>query len=231
MHYAEFKQGDLDLLRTLVRTFPFAVIAVNGPERPLIAQAPLTLRDAAAGSIAVDFHLARTNAIVAAMDDGVPVTIVVNGPSAHISPSWYKERFPSPAADRSRTAPTYDYISVVLTGRVRHLPADGLVEQIADLVRHHEPADGWKFEEIDSDLLRAWCGMLIGCRMEIESFDLTAKVSQDKGDGGRSGVVSGLTSRSELQDVAIARLIADYDGSPQSLSNAMGDLTRRRVRS
>lgn len=51
---------------------------------------------------------------------------------------------------------------------------------IADLVTYHEPADGWRFEELDPALLVSWCDMLIDCRTVIATFDLTAKLSQNR---------------------------------------------------
>lgn len=88
MHYAEFKQDDPELLKTLIQTFPFAVIAINGASQPVMAQAPLTFRDMGGQAGTIDFHLARANTITDDISDGTNATILVNGPNAHISPSW-----------------------------------------------------------------------------------------------------------------------------------------------
>lgn len=140
MHYAEFKQDEPELLKTLIQTFPFAVIAINGALQPVLAQAPLTFREMGGQAGTVDFHLARANTITDRISDGTSVTILVNGPNAHISPSWYTGRFKDASADRSRAAPTWNYLSATLTGRLQILERCDLEAQIADLVRHHEPA-------------------------------------------------------------------------------------------
>jgi transcriptional regulator len=191
----------------LIEQFPFAVIAINGTARPVVAQAPLTFRDGLASQGVVDFHLARANIITNAIKDGSEATILVNGPNAHISPSWYTGRFPDSSADRSRTAPTWDYLSATLTGRLRILSLAGLEKQIADLVAHHEPADGWRFEEIDPSVLMSWCDMLVGYRFEIETFDLTAKLSQNQTPADIPGISRGLRLREGLADEAIAQLV------------------------
>lgn len=86
-HYAGFKQADPDLVPPLIRRFPFAMIAVNGVQAPVIARAPLTPRCGRSPAGAVEFHLARTNPIVPLLEIGSQPTVVVSGPSAPISPS------------------------------------------------------------------------------------------------------------------------------------------------
>ncbi len=227
MHYGEFKQSDTELLRSLIRAFPFATIAINGKDRPIVAHAPLTVRSLDDQQTAIDFHLAKKNEITTLISGDQPATVIVSGPGAHISPSWYVERFPSPASDRSRTAPTYNYVCATLYGRLHHLPSRDLRDQIAELVRHHEPSDGWKFHEIAPDILDVWCNALNAFRMEIEHFEITAKVSQDRTPGDRSGVVEGLRRRAELQDEWMAELVKSYDGSPNSLTETLKRFTRR----
>lgn len=217
MHYGMFKQYDPAVMRALIETFPFAMIAINGEHGPLIAQAPLTFRPHTGKCGAVDFHLARENAFVAALDDGVDTTIVVNGPQAHISPSWYTGRFSGPDSDRSRTAPTFNYVSVVFRGKIEILSDDLLHRQVEDLVTDHEPADGWKFKEIDRQLFENWCKMLVGVRVEIDSFDMTAKVSQDQEPADRVGITTGLLGRDAFADKAMATMVERFDGSPEML--------------
>ncbi|WP_405048488.1 FMN-binding negative transcriptional regulator [Rhizobium rhizogenes] len=81
-----------NLLQCLIETFPFAVIVINGNGRPLVARAPLTFRDKPGSAGAIEFHLAQQNSIVDTIADGMPATIIIDGPSAHISPSWYTAR-------------------------------------------------------------------------------------------------------------------------------------------
>lgn len=217
MHYAEYKQTDPSLVRDMVETFPFATFIVNGEEGPIVAQAPLTFRDGRAPAGALEFHLARVNPIAPSMTPGTPVTVLVQGPGAAISPSWFNASFPGPNPDRSRTAPTYNYVSLVLRGRLEFMSEEALQVQIADLVRAHEPQDGWRLEELAPQLWEGWRRAIQGYRLEIDAFDLTAKLSPGDVPGDRPGVVQGLRRRSLQDDKAMARLVANYDGTPASL--------------
>lgn len=225
MHYAEFKLPDAALLRTLIEAFPFAAVAINGGASPILAQAPLTFREKPGSPGAVEFHLARQNVITDAIDEGMTATILVNGPSGHVSPTWYTSRFPDASADRSRTAPTWDYVSATLAGRLRRLSRAELQTQITDLVAHHEPVDGWRIEEIDPDLFESWCGLLIGYRLDIESFDLTVKLSQNQMREDRPGIATGLRKRAGFADTAMASLVEGFDGTSASVEDMIRALS------
>ncbi len=220
MHYAHFKQTDPRVLKALTLAFPFATIAANGEGRPITAHAPLTFREDNANE-AVEFHLAKANPIIPYLQNGTKLTITINGPSAHISPNWYTARFSGANPDRSKTAPTYDYIIANLSGSVQILGATELTSQINDLVAISEPDDGWKIDEIDQDTFGKWQNMIIGFRMPIESFDLTAKLSQEQDVADKAGIIEGLRKRGTGSDLALSRIIEMFDGSPEYLIQAL----------
>lgn len=224
MHYAEYKHTDPALIQTVVETFPFASISVNGDEGPRIAHAPLTFRSGNAPAGALEFHLARANPIAHDMKIGVPVTILVQGPGAAISPSWYSSSFPGPASDRSRTAPTYNYISLIMHGRLTFMDDPALQRQIKDLVTASEPEGGWRTEELAPDLWHGWRKLIQGYRLEIVSFDLTAKLTPGDVAEDRRGVVEGLLERRELTDESMAHLVGGYDGTSESFQALLRSL-------
>jgi len=217
MHYAEYKHTDPDLVRALVDIFPFAAISVNGSHGPRIAHAPLTFRNGRFPAGALEFHLAKANPIARDMKIGVPVTILVQGPGAAISPSWFTSSFPQDDSDRSRTAPTYNYVSLIMNGRLEFMDDQALQTQIKDLVLASEPEGGWRTEELAPDLWQGWRKLIQGYRLEIESFDLTAKLSPGDVPEDKVGVIAGLLDRNVLADASMAHLLRGHDGTSQSL--------------
>lgn len=226
MHYAEYKVADPAVVRAVIETFPFAAIMANDSHGPKVAQAPLTYRSGREPAGAVEFHLAKANPVISLMVLGAPVTILVNGPGAPISPSWYAVSYPHRDSDRSRTAPTYNYLSLVIHGRLAFMSDADLRTQIHDLVAASEPADGWRTEELAPDLWSQWRQLIQGYRVEIERFDLTAKFSTGDTEGDKAGVIAGLNSRAVLADRSMAVLLNGYDGSPQSLREVVTSLQK-----
>jgi predicted FMN-binding regulatory protein PaiB len=221
MHYAQYKHADPSLVQDMVETFPFAMILVNGNEGPLVAQAPLTFRTGCSPAGAVEFHLALINPITEVMTPDIPILVSVQGPGAAISPSWFTASYGGAASDRSQTAPTYNYVSLHMRGRLEHMPDEALQTQIKDLVGAHEPKDGWRIEELDPRLWEAWRRMIRLYRVEVDSFDLTAKLSDGDSPGDRPGVVEGLRRRGVLDDADMATLVEGNDGTPTSLRSLL----------
>lgn len=221
MHYAQYKHADPSLVRDMVETFPFAMILVSGNAGPLVAQAPLTFRTGRSPAGAVEFHLALINPIAEAMTPDIPVLVSVQGPGGAISPKWFNASYGGPAPDRSQTAPTYNYVSLHMRGRLMHMPDGALQTQIKDLVRAHEPEDGWRIEELDPRLWEAWRRTIRLFRLEVDSFDLTAKLSDGDSPGDRPGVVEGLRRRGVLDDADMATLVEGNDGTPGTLRSLL----------
>jgi transcriptional regulator len=219
MHYAEFKLNKPGLIPAMVSAFPFATIMVNGPTCPLAVHAPATLTTEADGSERLEFHIAMANPAYEAMRLNPLATVCFHGPSAAISPSWYEGRFPGKDADRSRTAPTYNYLNLVVTGRVAPMTESELGDQIRDLVEKLEPDDGWQFDEIGVETYAAWSSLIRGFRISIETADLTAKLSQDQKTDDRVGITKGLRRRSGFMDDAMAELVQGFDGTAGSLTS------------
>jgi|GEM_PF-799157 len=221
MHYEHFKQHDPKVLKALIESFPFVTITTNCPDGLVVAHAPLTFKQGITANGAVEFHLAKANPIIPYLQNGAKITIMVNGPSAPISPSWYTARFSGDKPDRSKTAPTYNYINAKLNGSIQTMDTEHITSQISDLVVANEPDNGWKMQEIDPATFSKWCGLIAGFCMPIESFDMTAKLSQEQNAADRPGIIAGLEKRGAYHDMAMAQMVEVFDGTPQSLIKAL----------
>ena len=78
--------------------------------------------------------MAKANQHWRAITDGMPALVIVTGPEAYISPSWYASK-----AEHGRVVPTWNYLAVHLTGAVfvRRDPA-WLLALVTDLTNRHE---------------------------------------------------------------------------------------------
>jgi transcriptional regulator len=224
MHYEAFKQKDPRVLKALIENFPFATITVNGPDGPIVARVPITFKQGSSANGVVEFHLAKENPIVSYLQNGTNITVTINGPSSHISPSWYTHRFSGEKPDRSKTAPTYNYISADMSGTLQVMSTLELTQQIDDLVSHMEPGAGnnsWAMSEIDKPTFTQWRERITGFRMPIERFDLTAKLSQEQNAADKPGIIAGLRQRGGSQDIVMAQIIELFNGTPNSLIKAL----------
>jgi transcriptional regulator len=187
MHPAPaFLEADEAKLLAHLAAFPFATIAAAPAGRPLVAHAPLVIRRLPEG-LALDLHLSRNNALAPAIAEGFRAVAVSLAADAYISPDWYE------SADQ---VPTWNYVSVEAEGAVRMLDAAELVSLLDDLSAQEEgrlaPKPPWTRGKMGPGRFEAMLSGIVGGRLTVERLEGTFKLSQNKGEADRAGVISGL---------------------------------------
>jgi len=140
-------------------------------------------------------HLALANPHAARAADGAEALVIVPGPEAYLSPNWY----PSKAVD-GRQVPTWNYEAVHVRGRLRWFSDR---ERLLDLLRRlserfeaGSPAP-WRVEDAPADYIDRLLRGIVG--VEVETLEITAKrkLSQNKPQADRAGVIAGLEAAGE----------------------------------
>ncbi len=177
-----FRSDDRDLHEALIAEIGFGMVFLTTPDGPRVAHTPLL----STGDGAVQFHLARGNALTRHLD-GAMALAVVNGPDGYVSPRWY--------ADAAQV-PTWNYVALELEGRVRRMDQDGLRALLEGLSARHEAriADGthWTMDKMPEPQLRQMMGAIVGFEMEVLAWRPTFKLSQNKPADECTRVAAGL---------------------------------------
>ena len=179
---AAFRLDDRDLHEALIAQVGFATVFATTPDGPRVAHVPLL----STGDGAVQFHLARGNALARHLD-GMTALAVVNGPDGYVSPRWYAD---------SAQVPTWNYVALELEGRVHRIDQDGLFAQLGGLATVNEArvVEGtpWTIDKMPEDALRKMMAAIVGFEMEIQAWRPTFKLSQNKSADERARVAIGL---------------------------------------
>lgn len=192
-----YRTDDRALCESLIEEIGFGMVFAQTPDGPRVAHTPLL----STGDGAVQFHLARGNALTRHLD-GATALIVVNGPDAYVSPRWY---------DNRDTVPTWDYIALELEGRVRRMADEGLEAFLhAAIAKHEGRLEGapWLAEE-SSD--RVWNGLfrgITGFELEVLAWRPTLKLSQNKSAPERARIAEGLEAAGHAALAHLVREIA-----------------------
>ena len=188
-----FRTDDRALMEKLIDENGFGTVFLTTPEGPRVAHTPLL----STGEDAVQFHLARGNALTRHLD-GATALITVNGPDGYVSPRWYANR---------DTVPTWDYVAIELEGRVRRTQDAELEVFLHTLIAKHERRTGgepWRAEEASGPL---WAGLfraIVGFELEVTAWRPTIKLSQKKSPAERATIAAGLDASGAP---ALARLM------------------------
>ncbi len=176
-----YRSDDRALCEALIDEVGFGMVFAATPDGPRVAHTPLLTT----GDGAVQFHLARGNALTRHLE-GETALIVVNGPDAYVSPRWYTNR---------DTVPTWDYVALELEGRVRRMADEGLEAFLHAAIAKHEGklgGDPWRAEESSEKM---WAGLfrgIVGFEMEVLAWRPTFKLSQNKPPEDRARIADGL---------------------------------------
>jgi len=147
-------------------------------------------------------HLARANPHWKAVVDGSPALAVVTGPDAYVSPSFYATK-----REHGKVVPTWNYSAVHLRGPVRVVDDPAwLRELVGALTDHHEASrdQPWAVEDAPATYVEKQLRAIVGVEMAVESVEAKAKLSQNRSEEDRAGVVAGLAGTAIGQAVADA---------------------------
>lgn len=192
-----YRTEDRALCESLIDEIGFGMVFAQTPDGPRVAHTPLLL----AGDGAIQFHLARGNALTRHLD-GATALIVLNGPDAYVSPRWYVNR---------DTVPTWDYIALELEGRIRKMDDAGLEAFLhAAILKHEGRLEGapWLAGESSE---KVWGGLfrgITGFELEVQAWRPTLKLSQNKTAEERARIAEGLEAAGHAALAHLVRNIA-----------------------
>ncbi len=185
-------------VRALVTAAGAAELVTVGPEGyPLATRLPVVWTQDR-----VVAHMARANPQWRSIGDDAPALMVVTGPEAYVSPSWYASK-----AEHGRVVPTWNYSAVHLTGRVRLSTDEAwLREAVTLLTQTHESGRDapWQVTDAPEDHVRRQLRAVVGVELTVERVEAKAKLSQNRSAEDHAGVVAGLTAEPNRGGTAVA---------------------------
>lgn len=210
---AHFATDDADgLIARLARRWSGVLITVDESGAPVGTHIPI-LWDAET-KVATG-HIARANPQWK-QGPGKGL-IVLNGPEAYVTPSWYPSK-----AEHGKTVPTWNYEAVHISGRVEWFEDAARLETVVrDLSAFHENdrAAPWAIGDAPRPYIDALLRGIVGVTLTAERIEAKRKLSQNKSAADFAGVERGLAaSRDGLAEEVAAlmratRPIADDNGN------------------
>jgi len=197
---AHFAEGDLALLDALAKGYPFATLITMSEGEPFVSHIPVLYRRDESG-ITVQGHWSRANP---QWRHGGQAKLVLHGPNAYISPSWYPDK------ETAARVPTWNYAVAHLSGPLEIVEDEAsLASIVSALSDRHEDEIGsdWRFD-IGRKELRSQLRGIVGFTMKPEHVELKFKLSQNHPEANIRGAAEQL-SRNGDSGQAVAGLMLD----------------------
>ena len=132
--------------------------------------------------------------------------VVFQGPQQYITPSWYPTK-----QEHGKVVPTWNYVTVHAWGAPQVIEDLGwLRRQIEDLTNQNEGVlpKPWKVDDAPAQYLASQMKGIIGIEIPITRIEGKWKVSQNRPEVDRVGVVAGLREGGE-QSAVMAALVVE----------------------
>ena len=124
---------------------------------------------------------------------------------AYISPAWYAAK-----AETGKVVPTWNYETVHAYGAVEFFDApERLLDVVTRLTDLHEGkrAEPWRVTDAPGDFVQAQLRGIVGIRMPITGLEGKRKMSQNRNEADRAGVVQGLSHSYREGDQLAAAMV------------------------
>ena len=207
---SHFAEARVDVLHDLIRAYPFGtlvVLASNGLDANHI---PFEIDPEPAPFGTLRGHLARANPLWKDFTAQVDALAIFQGPHTYISPSWYPTK-----KEHGKVVPTWNYAVVHAAGPLRVIDDQAWVRRFVEqLTQRHEAhrSDPWKVTDAPADFVDSMTSAIVGIEIPIARLTGKWKVSQNRPEKDRAGVVEGLLQDRSDASNEMAQLVGQKKG-------------------
>ena len=202
-----FEPPDTDTLLGFVRVHPFGVLVTMTSSGLDANHLPLLIDDEPAPYGTLRGHVARANPIWRECGSGIDALVIFQGPDSFISPSWYPTK-----RETAAVVPTWNYVVVHAHGQVRAIDDPiWLRAHVEALTNRHEQQRDvpWAVSDAPPDYIQKMVGAIVGLEIRITRLTGKWKLSQNRSDRDRLGVIDGLLSEETGPATTMAGLVRE----------------------
>ena len=203
---AHFQPPEPAALQALMAAHPLGAWVLHGEDGLVANHLPFWFDATRGPHGTLCAHVARANPVWRALaEDGSPSLVMFQGAEGYVTPSWYPSK-----QQHGKVVPTWNYAVVHAHGRARAIDDPSwlraLVGRLTDT--HEAPrAAPWGVDDAPADYLQQMLGAIVGIEIAVERLVGKWKMSQNRSEADRRGVVNGLAGQDDAAAAAMAALV------------------------
>lgn len=208
---SHFEESRRPALYSLMRAHPLAALVMQTSRGISADHIPLLVVDSGEASGMLQGHVARANPIWLEVADGSSVLAIFQGANEYISPRWYPSKL-----QHGKVVPTWNYLVVHVRGQIQwHEDPGWLRKHLEATTQTHEGSDHpWHLSDAPSDFVERMLLQIVGFEISMSELKGKWKLSQNRSEVDRKGVVEGLKDRNSASAAEMLQwMVGDERGA------------------
>lgn len=191
-----FRVQDWKEIESFIHKNSFALLITRHQDKPWATHLPIELDKNTAGEFVLRGHVSRGNSQWKAFEKNETALAVFQGSHSYVSSSWYKHV----------NVPTWNYIAIHVTGKLKMLTSDELYDSLKKLVDKYEviSKNPVTVDGIKEHVLKEMKG-IAGFEMSIDHVDAKWKMSQNRKDEDYSNIIAELEKLNDFNSRQVAQ--------------------------
>ncbi|MBL4747284.1 MAG: FMN-binding negative transcriptional regulator [Magnetovibrio sp.] len=203
---SQFAEHRIEVMHDLIRNHALATLISSGQNGLTANHLPLVLHPGDGKHGLLRGHIAKVNPIWKDFDASVERLVIFQGPQHYVSPSWYPSK-----QEQDKAVPTWNYAVVHAHASLTVTDdADWLLKHVQTLTAQHEAGrkKPWAVDDAPQDYIDQLIKGIIGLELHITRLYGTWKVSQNRSEQDRNGIVQGLIDEDTTVATQMANLVS-----------------------
>jgi len=195
------------VMRELMVAHPLATLVTLGASGLFASHIPMVLEDDGSQFGVLQGHIARANAQWRDIVPTVDALAIFAGHQHYISPNWYPG-----TKEHGKEVPTWNYAVVHAYGPLKVVADERwLLTFLNKLTNIHEAGSPipWKVSDAPEDFIKSLLNAIVGLELPIQRLEGKWKVSQNRTEEERKGVIEGLSKLNTPESRAMKALVEE----------------------
>jgi transcriptional regulator len=204
----QHEETDLSVLHKLLKAHPLGAWATQCNGEIVANHIPFFLEPSRGKYGTLVGHIARANPVWKTFTTSSNSLVIFQGAETYITPSWYPSKH-----EAGKAVPTWNYAVVHAHGLPRIIEnREWLLAHLTQLTGEHEAEQAlpWKVSDAPIEFIDTLMQAIVGVEIPIERLVGKWKVSQNRPETDKLGIVAGLMSRNEIQDKEMALMVNQH---------------------
>jgi transcriptional regulator len=199
----------VSVMHALMVSQPLATLVTLGTSGLFASHVPMVLDQDGSQFGLLKCHISRANTQWRDFVPTVDALAIFAGYQHYISPTWYPG-----TKQHGREVPTWNYVVVHAYGSLKVIQDEHwLLENVQKLTDIHEAGSAvpWKVSDAPEDFIKSQLKGIVGLELKIQRLEGKWKVSQNRTEEERKGVIEGLTKLNTPDSLAMKTLVEEAD--------------------